>query len=354
MINKLKKITPKFIWKGMRSTYNIIKYNEFFIRELIGIDNNTVFVIGTINHGNLGDHAINLSVMEFLRNNKKNVNIVQISLGMFLNNYNRLSKHIKNTDIYIPGGGSMGIEWFEFEQMIRIVIEKFPENKIVIFPQTIFYGETAHGSLEFEKSKEIYTKHNNLTICAREETSYEIMKKAYPKNNIILVPDIVIYMKPKLEEKMRDQILLCLREDVEGILTKADKEYISEIADIYIKEGLNIVSTDTVMKRNISNHEREYFVNLKLSEFSKSKVVITDRLHGMIFAAITKTPCVVLSNYNYKIKGVYKWLEHLEYIKFLDTIDNLDMVVRDLLTLEQLSYNNTDLINSFEALRKSI
>ena len=35
-----------------------------------------------------------------------------------------------------------------------------------------------------------------------------------------------------------------------------------------------------------------------MSEIGKRKVVVTDRLHGMIFCAITGTPCVVFSNYN--------------------------------------------------------
>lgn len=40
----------------------------------------------------------------------------------------------------------------------------------------------------------------------------------------------------------------------------------------------------------------------KLLEFSDSEAVITDRLHGMVFAAIMNTPCMVLTNCNYKIK----------------------------------------------------
>lgn len=63
-------------------------------------------------------------------------------------------------------------------------------------------------------------------------------------------------------------------------------------------------------------------------------MVITDRLHGMIFAAITGTPCIAFDNISKKVSGVYKWIESLEYIKvvnsfeeFVDAynyIDNLD------------------------------
>lgn len=41
----------------------------------------------------------------------------------------------------------------------------------------------------------------------------------------------------------------------------------------------------------------------KYIKFRECELVITDRIHGMIFAAITGTPCIALSNY--KIKGTY-------------------------------------------------
>ncbi|MFB8735822.1 polysaccharide pyruvyl transferase family protein [Bacillus sp. SL00103] len=35
--------------------------------------------------------------------------------------------------------------------------------------------------------------------------------------------------------------------------------------------------------------------------YVKAQVVVTDRLHGMIFCAITKTPCVVLRSFDHKV-----------------------------------------------------
>ncbi|MDK8210749.1 polysaccharide pyruvyl transferase family protein, partial [Bacillus subtilis] len=56
------------------------------------------------------------------------------------------------------------------------------------------------------------------------------------------------------------------------------------------------------------------------SKFKAAEVVLTDRLHGMIFCAITRTPCIVFNNYNHKIESSYNdWLKDLKYIKFINT-----------------------------------
>ena len=60
----------------------------------------------------------------------------------------------------------------------------------------------------------------------------------------------------------------------------------------------------------MSNAERQKELNKLLNLFCNSKLVITDRLHGMILCAITNTPCLALDNRNGKVSGVYeKWLK---------------------------------------------
>lgn len=38
-------------------------------------------------------------------------------------------------------------------------------------------------------------------------------------------------------------------------------------------------------------------------------MVITDRLHGMIFCYITNTPCLVFQNNIYKVRETYEWIK---------------------------------------------
>ena len=44
---------------------------------------------------------------------------------------------------------------------------------------------------------------------------------------------------------------------------------------------------------------------------------MTDRLHGMIFCAITHTPCVVLRSFDHKVMEGFEWVAHLPFMTLL-------------------------------------
>ena len=41
----------------------------------------------------------------------------------------------------------------------------------------------------------------------------------------------------------------------------------------------------------------------------------------MVFAAITKTPCIVTKSLDHKVTGTYEWIKSLNYIKLVDKLD---------------------------------
>ena len=68
--------------------------------------------------------------------------------------------------------------------------------------------------------------------------------------------------------------------------------------------------------------ERECELRKIFGSFKSAEIVITDRLHGLIFAAITETPCIVLQSNNHKIKATYEtWLRSYAHIKMQKTFD---------------------------------
>ena len=93
-----------------------------------------------------------------------------------------LKKENKNRDtiILLQGGGNFGDIW-DIHEFKRKVIRNYPENRIIIFPQTVFYQKKNENML---RDIELMSRHPYLTICARE-----VLKKNF-KNTILLVPDM--------------------------------------------------------------------------------------------------------------------------------------------------------------------
>lgn len=88
-----------------------------------------------------------------------------------------------------------------------------------------------------------------------------------------------------------------------------------------------------------------------MQEFASAKLVITDRLHGMIFAALTQTPCIVLGNYNHKVKGTYEWLQELPYICFADTVQQAAEIVPKMLEITACDFPGAAFRNEFSEFR---
>ncbi len=76
----------------------------------------------------------------------------------------------------------------------------------------------------------------------------------------------------------------------------AADENINRIKDFIRNHNIQYDETDTVINKNVSKRTRDEELRKKWDQFSKSGLVITDRLHGMIFAAITGTPCIAIDN----------------------------------------------------------
>lgn len=347
MKNKLKVIISKKIIKPLLININFIKYCRKCNKQKI----NKYILFGTPIHGNIGDHAITIAEEELL----KDMNIMPFEVSSFERHFiiKKIKKSInKNDVIFINGGGFMGNQWLEEEKMIREVVNTFMDNKVIIFPQTAFYKNDEKGKKEFNISYDIYSKHNNLYICAREKTTYEFLKNTYQNVKVLFVPDIVLYLQEYNFNNQRDGVLFCMRSDPEKSLSEQNS---SEIINIIKKHFTNIEYTDTVTLAGIKASKRKQaFIN-KLEQFSKSSLVITDRLHGMIFAAITNTPCIVFSNYNHKVKGVYEWIKELDYIYFIEDVNLLDEVINNFKNKKfEDKYNDLNIKNKFNILKEAI
>ncbi|WP_338778802.1 polysaccharide pyruvyl transferase family protein [Metabacillus sp. FJAT-52054] len=346
-MNSVKKVFKRvpYMQKGIA----LVRKKEYDIKNYKRVSNNInhqrgennqpiIYLFACPRHRNLGDHAIVLAEKKLIKDLCPVYKVIDIYLDDTFIAAKEIRKQIKENDIIaFNGGGYIGDEYLHAEKAIRYLLGLFNDNKCLFFPQTIFFSNTERGRIEFNKTIEEYSKHPNLLLVARENKSYNIIKQNFTKNKVILAPDIVFYLNESKENIVRNNILTCLRDDVESSLSVSEKNgIISELK----KKYNNVKITDTLSSENVSSSEREESLKQKLDEFRSSKIVVTDRIHGMIFAAITETPCIVLNNYNHKVKGTHEWIKNLNYIKFVENKDDLFKLVEDLQGLKTDKFDN--------------
>lgn len=337
------KYIKKFLPNPVKRFLIIIKLHiEFTVKIIKSRKLKRIYILSVPYHGNLGDQAIAYAQVEFLKSIMPNHEIIEIYMPDVKCFLRRLQYVIKPDEfICIHGGGNMGNQYQIEEETRREIIRAFPKNHIISFPETMHFSNDTKGAEELRYSEKIYSTHSNLTIVARENISYRLMKTSFPQNNVILTPDIVLYLTKERKDIKRKNIFICLRADVEGIISdQLKEELICKVKKTY--EG--VVIGDTVVEKNIQNKERENELEKLWDQFRAAKVVITDRLHGMIFAAITGTPCIVINNYNHKIAGEYEWIKDLEHIRLLEDI-NVDKIQEELDKLISMSTNVIKSIN---------
>lgn len=278
---------------------------------------------------NLGDHAIAYAekvLMDRISQEVGTVQVIRISGWDTVAAIKQLKRQISKKDIIIcQGGGNMGNLYAFAEILRRKVFNAFPEHCIISFPQTIYFTKDRQGEKELEKSKKIYNRCKKLTLLARDSFSYEIMKKEF-QCTVLPMVDIVVSLE--ISEPMaqpREGSILCLRSDLESNLTTQDKKKLRILCEEYFFKNL---ITDTVTLQEVNEIEREAVLKEKWSLFGKAEVVVTDRLHGMIFALITATPCIVLGNNHYKVKEAYKTLAKSEYLYYVESLEEVDCVLK--------------------------
>ena len=284
-----------------------------------------ILLIGTPTHGNIGDAAIVLAEEKFIKDNWSQYEYIKIIDDEIEDKIGDIKAKISEEDIILlHGGGNLGDQYIICENRRRMIIEEFPNNQIILMPQSIYFNDTEYGKEELEKTKKIYNNHKKLTLIARENVSLEIMKREFPNVNVILTPDIVMYLN-ETKNRERKGIIYAMRSDVEKVLSNDQMAQIDKITSKYFEKRTFTDTYHTVDK--IDDEVREKVFKEKLDEFRSAELVITDRLHGMIFSTITSTPCIALGNYNHKIRSSFEWLKDQKYIKFLDNIDNIDRKV---------------------------
>ena len=143
-------------------------------------------------------------------------------------------------------------------------------------------------------------------------------REFFPEAHSQLLPDCVLSMERDYQLP-RNGVLLCLREDGERVSTD---EQADQLKKMLLSMQLQIERTNNMAQEDVARENRNKMVDDELRRFASKELVITDRLHGMIFAAITGTPVICVKSAGDKIEELYQaFLKGKPQLCFLTEFD---------------------------------
>ena len=129
-----------------------------------------IFYLLTPEHGNMGDQAIAVATIKFIKENFKEYKLIEFTRDEIYLYGKAIKKAINNDDfVILHGGGNMGNLYIKEENARRLALKIFKDNKIISMTQTISFTEDNIGKKEIEKSRKVYNKCKKLILIASKE-----------------------------------------------------------------------------------------------------------------------------------------------------------------------------------------
>ena len=300
-------------------------------------------------HGNRGDIAIALAERRLFTENCKSFTLIEIPSEMCGEYSHLIRQHLNSKDILlITGGGFFGSFWRNEPEAALKVLRYLKHNRVIIMPQTVFYFDNKQGRKELALDRKSFANFSDLHVFVRDRNSYELISRTnlFPNaKSVDLVPDMVCAMDfQRLAPEKRSGVVVCLRPDVERVLDKKQRNAL--IAELQERFGEVKFWSTNPAQRPVKIHNWEEALTESLRTAAGAELVVTDRLHGMLFAAITGTPCVAFDNKTGKVHSVHEWISGCGYVQICRSIDEFEGAVQKAMESPH-KWDNSELIPHF-------
>lgn len=322
----------------MNSKEKIKELKTIIEQALTPIINNDYVYLDLPYHNNIGDTLIWKGTESFLKTIPYNC-LYRASFETYIK-----PKINKDIVILLHGGGNLG-DLYEAHNKFRLdIIKAFPDNPIIILPQTAYYSKEEPLKLHAQA----FAKHQNLTLCARDYVTQDLFKNNFSKNNILLVPDMAFCISESFIEQFKGEAkknyLYFKRSDIEFVdvgfkdLFKGDEAFDTSDWPTYEsdikawKNYLRILKIKSKLPNNTFFNKITakfidwYFINIYFPQslkvgiefISNYKHIYSTRLHAAILSILLDKKITFLNNSYGKNSNFYKaWLENLDSIELV-------------------------------------
>lgn len=316
-----------------------------------------IFIIGSEDLNNIGNLHIAISIKEYLNDILPDYAMIEITVSEYRSIRKVLPFIIRKSDVIcIPDGGDDGDTALFMDTIRKEIVKKYNRNRLVIFAQTLNYDSSIAGiyassedGIQLKQTQSLISKCRNITLCVKDRHSYDFAKQ-YFDCVVVFIPDIILYSNYSRSYLVECKgAMLLLQSDAKGIWSEDNRRWIEAIV---LQHGWNIRYNDLQLILDISVFDRKDVLDAFLRKIEEAEVVITDRIYGMLFCAITQTPCIAISDKNHSLESAYEGLTEFEYIIKINHLNELEGAVQTLFSIDKTEYDRDSIINKFDGLTK--
>ena len=149
------------------------------------INQTKCILVGAPYYHNIGDHLIWRGIRDFF--DQHNLKCLH-TFSCF--HHPQVGSIDKDCIIFYIGGGNIGDLYLDFSKQLANVVQLFPDNRIIVFPQTIYYDSKTNEKYYLN----LFASHKDLHFCARDKTTLQILSDYFQDSRVLLVPDMAYYI----------------------------------------------------------------------------------------------------------------------------------------------------------------
>lgn len=282
-------------------------------------------------YSNVGDVLIWEATLQLLRKIRHRC-LYSCSIGTY-----RKPRINKNTILLFSGGGNFGDLWESHQRFRHQVLADFPENPVVQLPQSVWFEDDDKMRLDIQ----CYQNHQaRVTICLRDQQSFDIISKNYPNVKPVLLPDLTLALD--IEKVLKRNRIT--RQEGKGTLfvRREDKEFVENHQTIpfdavgdwpcmtdklesvckyeQLMEKLDHCRVPARVRRIITRWYYHYrikdaYLCNGIRFLIPYRTIYATRLHAAILGVLLGKQVYILDNSYHKCSGVYNlWMKDMDNV----------------------------------------
>lgn len=318
------------------------------VAPLIARHSERICIIDPPDHPNVGDNAIFLGELAFLRRNFPHARIDFFDTTNYTPACDRFIND--STIILLHGGGNFGEIWPRHHATRMQILKRFPGKPIVQFPQSISFAtqqgvDATAGAIE---------RQGHLTLLVRDRNSQAFAEKHFPCTTI-LCPDMAFALGDLAREPASTDFLCLLRKDKEVVMDHskllqalAELGGSLEVADWIQAPDSRLGQRDKALgrtwrrfpwtiglTRSFALRLRERYARERLAFglglLSRGSMVVTDRLHAHVLCCLLGVRHLLFDSVDGKISALYEaWTKGTTNARLVGSVDQVAGLVHEL------------------------